>query len=141
MTVLNKNSIMNKNYNEIVHYIYCKYDDVDKCLSPFCNEKTCQHVRFQCDVRRKKKKKTIHLVLKHKWFDMINRGEKKEEYRDITKRYEKILKDATHVVFHKGYTNVTCERRIVRIVKGCGNEEWGAEPEKEYFILIITKIK
>ena len=27
--------------------------------------------------------KTLHLVLKHKWWDMIECGEKKEEYRDI----------------------------------------------------------
>ena len=25
--------------------------------------------------------KTLHLVLKHKWYDMIESGEKKEEYR------------------------------------------------------------
>jgi hypothetical protein len=29
-------------------------------------------------------KKTLHLNLKRKWFDMIKSGEKKEEYRDIT---------------------------------------------------------
>ena len=28
--------------------------------------------------------KTLHLVLKKKWFDMIASGEKKEEYREIT---------------------------------------------------------
>ena len=28
--------------------------------------------------------KTLHLVLKHKWYDMIARGEKKEEYRSIS---------------------------------------------------------
>lgn len=27
--------------------------------------------------------KTLHLTLKKKWFDMIDSGEKKEEYRDI----------------------------------------------------------
>lgn len=27
--------------------------------------------------------KTLHLVLKHKWYDMIASGEKKEEYREI----------------------------------------------------------
>lgn len=27
--------------------------------------------------------KTLHLVLKSKWYDMIKRGEKKEEYREI----------------------------------------------------------
>ena len=27
--------------------------------------------------------KTLHLVLKRKWWDMIASGEKKEEYRDV----------------------------------------------------------
>lgn len=27
--------------------------------------------------------KTLHLVLKSKWYDMIDRGKKKEEYREI----------------------------------------------------------
>ena len=29
-----------------------------------------------------KDNKTLHLVLKRKWWDMIASGEKKEEYRD-----------------------------------------------------------
>lgn len=38
--------------------------------------------------------KTLKLVLKRKWFDMIASGEKKEEYRDLTKYWAKrILKD------------------------------------------------
>lgn len=30
-----------------------------------------------------KQKKTLHLVLKSQWYDMIASGEKKEEYREI----------------------------------------------------------
>ena len=30
-----------------------------------------------------KDNKTLHLVLKHKWWDMIASGEKKEEYREV----------------------------------------------------------
>lgn len=29
--------------------------------------------------------KVLHMVLKHKWYDMIESGEKKEEYRDFNR--------------------------------------------------------
>lgn len=35
----------------------------------------------------KKNNDTLHLVLKKKWWDMIESGEKNEEYREITKFY------------------------------------------------------
>ena len=38
-----------------------------------------------------KDNKTLHLVLKRKWWDMIESGEKKEEYRDFTPFYIKRL--------------------------------------------------
>lgn len=37
--------------------------------------------------------KTLNLVLKHKWYDMIASGEKKEEYRNIKPYWEKRLID------------------------------------------------
>lgn len=37
--------------------------------------------------------KTLHLVLKSKWYDMIEIGEKKEEYREIKPYWEKRLLD------------------------------------------------
>ena len=37
--------------------------------------------------------KTLNLVLKHKWYDMIDRGEKPEEYREIKPYWEKRLID------------------------------------------------
>lgn len=37
--------------------------------------------------------KTLHLVLKKKWFDMISSGEKTEEYREIKPYWEKRLLD------------------------------------------------
>jgi hypothetical protein len=38
-------------------------------------------------------RKTLHLNLKRKWFDMILSGEKKEEYREIKKHWVKQLLD------------------------------------------------
>lgn len=37
--------------------------------------------------------KILNLVLKHKWYDMIAGGEKKEEYREIKPYWEKRLFD------------------------------------------------
>ena len=45
-------------------------------ISNACNEL----IKFNMDVRVNK---TLHLVLKRKWWDMIASGEKKEEYRDV----------------------------------------------------------
>ena len=37
--------------------------------------------------------RAINLVLKHKWYDMIASGEKKEEYREVKPYWEKRLID------------------------------------------------
>ena len=109
-----------------------------------------------------KDNKTLHLVLKRKWWDMIASGEKKEEYRDIcfywatrllckTLRYNLNyfiehhvalvgtipFKDYKNVCFHLGYTNVTMTFKIISISVKTGNPEWGAEPNKEYFVISL----
>lgn len=40
--------------------------------------------RLSIDCNGNRQPKTLHLVLKRQWFDMIDRGEKKEEYRIIS---------------------------------------------------------
>ena len=47
-----------------------------KDISNACNEL----IKFNMDVRVNK---TLHLVLKRKWWDMIASGEKREEYREV----------------------------------------------------------
>jgi len=55
----------------------------------------------------------LHLVLKAKWFSLIESGEKTVEYRDFVEHWEtRILKPwnvngGNTVTFHRGYTNVT----------------------------------
>lgn len=96
----------------------------------------------------------LTLPIKKKWFDMIKSGEKKEEYREIKPYYEKRfygLKtsicgySATHegkVIFRNGYSNsspkIMCD---VFIHKGYGKEEWGAEPNKLYYVLKILSVE
>lgn len=68
---------------------------------------------------------TLHLVLKHKWFDAIDRGEKTVEYRDNTPYYLIRIQNVYNaaidlntkpkVCFHKGYTKTTMTFHINRV--------------------------
>lgn len=64
----------------------------------------------------------LHLVLKHKWFDLIESGKKTVEYRDLkTFWINRIIKrhnpnGGNVVIFHKGYTDVTISFEIRMIV-------------------------
>lgn len=97
---------------------------------------------------------TLHLTLKKKWFDMIASGEKKEEYREITdywiRRLHKFgsaadddFKDFDVVRFRNGYA----KNAPVMVVECLGIEVcqgmmiWGAEPDKEYFVIKLGEIK
>lgn len=108
----------------------------------------------------------LTLPIKKKWFDMILSGEKKVEYREVKRYWIKricnqlgirtngafvdmwrhfaqgeITADTIDVLFRNGYGNdkpyfiAKCQVGI-----GKGNEEWGAEKGKEYFLLIIKEI-
>lgn len=80
--------------------------------------------------------KTLHLVLKSKWYDKIASGEKTSEYRKCSHYWNKRLggidtklghvydmlgiaykhkKEYYSVVFHRGYTNKTMEFAITSI--------------------------
>lgn len=90
------------------------------------------------------------LPIKKKWFDKIKSGEKKEEYRELKKyyhiRFKKIFgcdyeNKVVEIIFRNGYRSdspqIKCKCKL-RI--GTGKEEWGAEPNKEYYILEILNI-
>lgn len=98
--------------------------------------------------------KTLTLHLKSEWYDMIDAGIKKEEYREIkqywTKRICKLeytdkcmcnLCGEHHccsfnkVKFIKGYTNETMTFRIQDIFVGMGNPEWGAPLNDDVFVI------
>ena len=87
--------------------------------------------------------KILHLVLKKKWYDMQERGEKTEEYRELTEYWRKRLIDQetlrlkpyTHVCFHYGYTQRCFINRIDSITIGMGLPEWGAPTYREVFII------
>lgn len=108
----------------------------------------------------------LTLPIKKKWFDMIFRGEKAEEYRELKPYYEKrflnlfgeiafyprpnFVKDSyvedyekieKEIIFRNGYSKnspyfvARCSLKI-----GTGKPEWGADPNKEYYVLKILEI-
>lgn len=107
-------------------------------------------------------KEVLILPIKKKWFDMIVSGEKKEEYREIkpywTRRLlksdipfdlDKLLyklktgegRFCKTVILKNGYrkssSKIMCR---VEIYIGQGKKEWGAEPNKEYYVLEIKEV-
>lgn len=96
----------------------------------------------------------LTLPIKKKWFDMIKSGEKKEEYREIkpywTKRLNFISYDEKGVVYQvnknillrNGYSkNSPTLKCYVQINEGYGKSEWGAEPNKMYYVLKILSVE
>ena len=102
----------------------------------------------------------LTLPIKKKWFDMILSGEKKEEYREYNdyydsrfyhlrvkeitpnKQYSMYTESPRYVLFRNGYRKdsptIKCE---VEIRRGYGKSEWGAEPNKEYYVLKILSVE
>lgn len=94
----------------------------------------------------------LTLTIKKKWFDMILSGEKKEEYRECKPYYQKRFfpyigfeivngKETRReftVRLRNGY-DVRSPSVIAKctVRRGTGKPEWGAEPEKEYYVLDI----
>lgn len=95
------------------------------------------------------------LPIKKQWFDMILSGEKKEEYREIkaywTTRFRSaglIMENgipsawAKPILFKNGYSkNAPTFIANCQLSKGYGRSEWGAEPDKEYYILHMCNIR
>lgn len=97
----------------------------------------------------------LTLPIKKKWFDMILSGEKKEEYREIKPYYDKRFRNIMRssectywkedygcptffVELRNGYSRSSLYIVAVVVLSiGCGRPEWGAEPNKEYYILRI----
>lgn len=108
-------------------------------------------------------KKTLCLSLKKEWYNMIESGVKKEEYREIkpywSKRFkydidndkrskveltcgDKIIKHNyaiecpyEEVKFSYGYTRKTMTFKIKTLMVGYGEEEWGATPNEKCYVI------
>jgi len=108
--------------------------------------------------------KVLHLTLKKKWFDMIDSGEKTEEYRTIKRHWiARLIENSEYlqdledielieisfikfdaVEFVNGYS-LNAPRFTIKcdsIYISDGRPEWGAEPGKKYFVIKLgEKIK
>lgn len=108
--------------------------------------------------------KTLHLVLKSKWYDMIASGIKTEEYREIkpywikrlctclfigtqrcyhcqANRYVECLRNFNEVCFSRGYSDVTMTYQVKGIFIGDGKPEWGAPNENVFIIKLGRRIE
>ena len=95
--------------------------------------------------------KELVLTVSDKWFSLIKSGAKKEEYREINgyndNLFDKYFYDkgnlkSCYVVFKNGYDKKS--QRIIclcNLSQGYGKKEWGAIPNKYYFILEILEVK
>lgn len=102
----------------------------------------------------------LHLTLKKKWFDMILKGEKREEYREIKmywaerlmtgfpqtygviERLNPDFKDFMEIEFRNGYAKdapiMTVECRGIKF--GYTKPEWCDDGEKEVFVIELGRI-
>lgn len=92
----------------------------------------------------------IHLVLKHKWYDMIASGYKVEEYRADTPHWSARLNTwmdepkKYHVVaFQRGYHKASmwfiCNE--ITPTDFCANPQWGEKPEPHYIIFLDERVE
>lgn len=81
--------------------------------------------------------KILDLVLIGKWYDLIESGIKREEYREIKPYWKKRLSNNryTHVKFRRGYTKQSMLFEITDISIGKGNVDLGAPADKDIFII------
>lgn len=138
--------------------------DYARCL--YCNAKfhSSRSNQLFCSKRCRIKYNNCNdmiLTLKKQWFDMIISGEKTEEYREIKPYWEKRFlhyfgkiydfsqtppqviwnQHSKNIVFRNGYgydkPEFTAE---CSISEGYGDESWGAEKNKKYYVLTIHRI-
>lgn len=97
--------------------------------------------------------KVLRLKLKKKWFDMIDSGEKKEEYREMKDYWFRRLTDFFDtpfpysfkhfdvVQFEHGYAKnpPTMAFEITRIGEGIPRPEWSDGVKERHFIIFLGK--
>lgn len=92
----------------------------------------------------------LFLTIKEPWFSMIRNGIKREEYREQSPYWKRRLYPKWPAIEEQGFQHYDQlllsngmtkdkEKRFLldnpKIRIGTGNPEWGAKPEKEYFVI------
>lgn len=109
--------------------------------------------------------KILNLILKKKWYDLIDKGVKLEEYREIKPYYSKkflygcafcyrvecTIKCTMQTIEYPenyrydtvklrlGYTKKYMLFPIEKVTISKGKEEWGANPGQFYFVIKLGK--
>ena len=96
--------------------------------------------------------KTLKLTLNKQWFDLIEKGIKTEEYREIKDYWVKRIKEMSltrleafkhfdFVEFTNGYNTkspqITMECKGIEV--GTGKVEWGAVADTQYFVIKLGR--
>ena len=100
-------------------------------------------------------KPTLHLVTSAKWFEMIRKGIKTVDYREIKQYYGRLFSCGqiringmyyqdyqVNICLHLGYGRY-CSAMLIEcegLSIGFGKPEWGAEPNVPYYRLCLGKI-
>lgn len=96
--------------------------------------------------------KVLHLTLKKKWFDLIEKGVKKEEYREMKPYWTKRLfndlgnrfesKEYDCIRFRNGYSKdaPTMDVEFKGVRRDLGIKQWGAIPGEVYYVISLGKI-
>lgn len=85
--------------------------------------------------------KTLYLPLKKQWYEMIERGEKREEYREMKPYWQKRLTGRIDAVcFSYGYTKRRMTFECAGITTGQGRPEWGAPDHETFIIKLGTRL-
>jgi hypothetical protein len=89
--------------------------------------------------------KVLYLTLKARWFDMIEAGIKKEEYREIKQFWISRLqgKEFDVVCFRNGYSSDARELWVEckGITQGKARPEWaGGEVPEDVFVISLGEI-
>lgn len=100
-------------------------------------------------------KPVLHLNLTYKWYAMIEHGFKKEEYREIKPFYNRIFDEYGYITikgksyhcsevvvcFSNGYSKNRFQMfwTLLHLEKAKGEPKWGAEKDKEYYVLHLDK--
>lgn len=79
----------------------------------------------------------ISLTLKTRWFDMIESGYKKEEYRDITPHWQKRIGQRMNEITEVYFTNFRKEMvfKVDKITIGTPKRKWTERPDRVCYIL------
>ena len=83
------------------------------------------------------------LTITAKWYDMIESGIKKHEYREIKPHWISRLEGRSYIYveFKNGYNKNSRKMKyeVKKITKGQGNPKWGAKEGQEYYIIHLGK--